>query len=405
MKHMKTRGIVAVRAQGADLATTIKALDNEIRAFKDRHAGAVEDLRAAVDQQAGQIAALRLNGTGSAAPSRGNPREEKDAIAAFGRGVESALDKFAVRADLSIGGAGGGDLTKGGATVFPAVSDEIMQRQFAQSAIARLARRVTIESGSNFQEPQDLGDVGSAWVGETDARPTTATADFALLDVPLHEVYANQKITQRMLDDSRYPLGDWLSSRIADKLARAAGAAFATGDGSKKPLGLTAYTLESTPDAARAWGNIQAHFTGVAGDFAASDPQDIIVDTVHSLQAHFRPNARWVMNSKTAGAVRKLKDLQGRFLWADSLAAGQPPILAGYPVELDEFMPDIGADAPAIWFGDFQQAYVIVERPGLRLLRDPFSDKPHVLFYAYSRVGGALQNSEAVKAIVFGAEA
>lgn len=405
MKHAKFRGIQAVRAQGADMKSLIEGVTNDIKAFKDRQAGEVQELRAAVDQQAGQIAAMRLNGTGSAAPARGNPREEKDAIAAFGRGVESALDKFSVRADLSIEGGGGGDLSKGGATVFPAISDQIMQRQFAQSAIARLARRVTIESGSNFQEPQDLGDVGSAWVGETEARPTTATADFALLDVPLHEVYANQKITQRMLDDSRYPLGDWLSGRIADKLGRAAGAAFATGDGSKKPFGLTSYTLESTEDATRAWGNIQAHFTGVSGDFAASTPQDIIVDVVHSLQAHFRPNARWVMNSKTAGAVRKMKDADGRFLWADSLAAGQPPLLAGYPVELDEFMPDIGADAPAIWFGDFEQGYIIIERPGLRLLRDPFTDKPHVHFYAYSRVGGALQNSEALKAIVFGIEA
>lgn len=405
MKHMKTRGIVAVRAEGADVAAYLKDLNSDIKAFKDRQAGDVQDLRDTVDQQASQIAALRLNGTGGNAPNRGNPREEKDAIAAFGRGAENALDKFRPRADLSIGGASEGDLSKGGATVFPAISDQIMQRQFAQSAIARLARRVTIESGSNFQEPQDLGDVGSAWVGETDARPTTATADFELLDVPLHEVYANQKITQRMLDDSRYPLGDWLSGRIADKLGRAAGAAFATGDGIKKPLGLTASTLESTEDASRTWGNIQAHFTGVAGDFAADTPQDIIVDTVHSLQAHFRPNARWVMNSKTAGAVRKMKDADGRFIWADSLSAGQPPLLAGYPVELDEFMPDIGADAPAIWFGDFEQGYIIVERPGLRLLRDPFTDKPHVLFYAYARVGGAVQNSEALKAIVFGIEA
>lgn len=405
MTHMKTRGIVAVRANAnLDIKALIEEQGKTFEAFKDSHQSEVKDLRNAVDEHSSKIAALNLNGTGQTI-QRGNPREEQAAIAAFGRGVESALDKFRPRAALSIEGGGSGDLTKGGATVFPAVSDKIMQRQFAQSAIARLARRVIIESGSNFQEPQDLGDVGSAWVGETDARPVTTTADFALLDVPLHEVYANQKITQRMLDDSQYPLGDWLSERIADKLGRAAGAAFATGDGTKKPLGLTSYTVESTADATRAWGNIQAQYTGVDGDFAASDAEDIIVDTVHSLQAHFRPNARWVMNSKTAGAVRKMKDSYGRFLWADSLAAGQPPLLMGYPVELDEFMPDIAADAPAIWFGDFEQGYVIVERPGLRLLRDPFSDKPNVLFYAYARVGGAVQNSEAVKAIVFGTEA
>lgn len=405
MKHMKTRGLVALRANaGTDIKALIEEQGKTFQAFKDHHSNEVKDLRDAVDEHSSKLSALTLNGTGDS-PSRGNPRAERDALAAFGRGVEAALDNFRPRADLSIGGTGGGDLSKGGATVFPAVSDQIMKRQFAQSAIARLARRVTIDSGSNFQEPQDLGDVGSAWVGETDSRPTTATADFALLDVPLHEVYANQKITQRMLDDSQYPLGNWLSERIADKLARAAGAAFATGDGSKKPLGLTSYTLNSTEDATRTWGEIQAHYTGVSGDFGADTPQDIIVDVVHSLQAHFRPNARWVMNSKTAGAVRKMKDSDGRFLWADSLASGQPPLLMGYPVELDEFMPDIAADAPAIWFGDFEQGYIIVERTGMRLLRDPFSDKPNVLFYAYARVGGAVQNSEALKAVVFGTEA
>lgn len=404
MKHMKIRGIQAVRAQG-DVKAILENLNGDWKSFKAQHNSEMAELRAATDETSAKIATMQIGAHGpSGGTASATIRAEAEALAAFGRGAEAALDKFRPRADLSIGGGGGGDISKGGATVFPAISDQIMERQFAQSAIARLARRVTIESGSSFQEPQDLGDVGSAWVGETEARPALATADFALLDVPLHEVFTNQKITQRMLDDSAYALGDWLVRRIADKLGRAAGAAFATGDGDKKPLGLTSYSLASTDDATRAWGTIQALYTGAAGAFGADGP-DQIIETVHMLQAHFRPNARWVMNSKTAGVIRRMKDADARFIWQDSLQAGTPQLLAGYPVELDEFVPDIGTGVPAVWFGDFQQGYLIVDRPGLRLLRDPLTDKPNVLFYAYSRIGGALQNSEAIKAIVFGTEA
>lgn len=186
------------------------------------------------------------------------------------------------------------------------------------------------------------------------------------------------------------------------------GAAFMGGDAIKKPRGLTTYDRSSAPDSARPWVTIQALYTGVSGDFATTTASvsaaDILIDTIYALKAEFRRNAVWIMNSKTAGVVRKLKDNDGRFLWSDSIVAGQPPLLLGYPVEFDEFTPDIGADASAIWFGDFAEAYLIVDRPGIRLLRDPFTDKPNVLFYAYARVGGGLQNSEAVKAVVFGTD-
>lgn len=192
-------------------------------------------------------------------------------------------------------------------------------------------------------------------------------------------------------------------TRIADKFGRSAGSAFMIGDGFNKPRGLSTYTLASTADATRAWGTVQGVYTGISGAFAASSPGDVLVNAIYALRSEYRRGARWIMNSATANLIRKMKDGDGRFLWGDSLVTGQPPSLLGYPVELDEYAPDIAANTAAIWFGDFSQAYVIVERPGLRLLRDPFTDKPNVIFYCYSRVGGSLQNSEAVKAIVFGA--
>jgi HK97 family phage major capsid protein len=390
------RGIVRAYANASNPNAILAELSQAFASFKAHQAEEVAEVRAAVDKLFAQQASLGINGNAGAAGMLGNMRHEAEALADFSR-------SGAVRADLSIGGTGAGDLSKGGAAVFPAISNQIMVRTFAQSAIARLARRVTIEAGSSFQEPQDLGEPAAGWVTETDARPVTDSADFALLDVPLHEVYSLQKITQRLLDDSQFNLGAWLADRIADKLARISGAAYFVGDGVNKPTGLATAPVSKLADATRPWGTVQAIYTGAAGAIGTAFPEKL-VDAIYSLQAQYRPGAVWLMNSRTAGVVRKLKDADGRFLWADSLAAGQPPLLLGHPVEIDENAPDIATNSRSIYFGDIAQAYLTVTRPGLRLLRDPFTVKGSVLFYAYARAGGALQNSDALKAIVFGVE-
>jgi HK97 family phage major capsid protein len=150
------------------------------------------------------------------------------------------------------------------------------------------------------------------------------------------------------------------------------------------------------------WGNIGYVATGTAGDFDPTNASDAIVDLVYALGARYRANASFVMNSKTAGAVRKMKDADGRFLWSDGLSQGQPARLMGYPVLIAEDMPDIATDAMAIAFGDFGAGYTIAERPDLRVLRDPFSAKPHVLFYATKRVGGDVTDFAAIKLMKFG---
>ncbi|MCW3780272.1 phage major capsid protein [Defluviimonas salinarum] len=389
-KPTRRRGLLAAGAN-SDVVSIVAQINSEIAEIRGNQEAEIRTLSSDVRSLQGSLAALRLGG-GGLPTEVSDVAAEHRALAEFGRTGE-------FRAALS-----GDSLPDGGATVFPAVSETIRVRQFAQSALARLARRVDIDTGDSFEEPMDIGEPGADWVGERESRPATPTAKFRLLSVYANEVYSSQTITQRLLDDSLYDLGAWLSERIADKLGRKSGEAFMIGDGVNKPRGITTYPMSSADDDTRPFGTIQAHYTGVSGDFAASDPADILVDTIYSLQAQFRGAGKWVMNSKTAGVVRKFKDSVGRFLWADALAAGQPPLLLGYPVEIDEYVPDIGADASAIWFGDFSSAYLIVEKPGIRLLRDPYTNKPNVIFYAYKRVGGALSDSEALKAIVFGTE-
>jgi HK97 family phage major capsid protein len=246
----------------------------------------------------------------------------------------------------------------------------------------------------------DHGDVGSGWGTEATAVTETGTPAIERISIRLHELNAMPKASQRLLDDSAFDIEGWLAGRIAEKFARAEAAAFISGDGADKPVGILDH--ETVADASWEWGKIGYVITGTAGDFDATNPADAVVDLVYALDASYRTNATFVMNSKTAGAVRKMKDGDGRFLWSDGLAAGEPARLMGYPVLIAEDMPDIAANAMAIAFGDFGAGYTIAERPDLRVLRDPFSAKPHVLFYATKRVGGDVSDFKAIKLLKFG---
>ena len=248
---------------------------------------------------------------------------------------------------------------------------------------------------TSFDVLVDHTDVGTGWATETATLTESDTPQIDRITIPLHELSALPKASQRLLDDSAFDIEGWLAGRIADKFARAEAAAFVNGDGADKPRGFLDHT--SVPDHSWTWGNLGYVATGVDGDLTAES----IVDLVYALGAQYRANASFVMNSKTAGAVRKLKDADGRFLWSDGLAAGEPARLMGYAVLVAEDMPDAESDATAIAFGDFQAGYTVAERPDLRVLRDPFSAKPHVLFYATKRVGGDVSDFAAIKLLKF----
>jgi HK97 family phage major capsid protein len=283
----------------------------------------------------------------------------------------------------------------GGYLVDPQTAETIKSVLNSTASIRAIANVVTVEAGS-YDVLIDSSDVGAGWADETSATAETGTPNIERIAIPLHELSALPKASQRLLDDSAFDIEGWLAGRIADKFARAEAAAFITGDGVDKPTGIMTHPTVS--EDSWSWGNIGYVATGADGDFNGADA---LVELVYALGAQYRANGSFVMNSKTAGSVRKLKDADGRFLWSDGLAAGEPARLLGYPVLIAEDMPDIASDADAIAFGDFAAGYTVAERPDLRVLRDPFSAKPHVLFYATKRIGGDVSDFAAIKLLRF----
>src|SRR6056297_1135185 len=282
----------------------------------------------------------------------------------------------------------------GGYLVDPQTSETIRSVLKSTASLRQVANVVNVEATS-FDVLVDHTDVGSGWATEAGSVTETDTPVIERITIPLHELSALPKASQRLLDDSAFDIEGWLAGRIADRVARAEAASFVAGDGVDKPTGFL--THPDVADGSWAWGSLGYVATGVDGGFAIMNPADAIVDLVYALGAQYRANASFVMNSKTAGVVRKIKDGDGRFLWSDGLAAGEPARLMGYPVLIAEDMPDVASDATAIAFGDFAAGYTIAERPDLRILRDPFSAKPHVLFYATKRVGGDVSDFAAIK--------
>ncbi|TBG20628.1 phage major capsid protein [Rhizobium johnstonii] len=281
----------------------------------------------------------------------------------------------------------------GGYTVFPVLSTNITKKMFDQSPMRRLSDVQTITEGDSWEEPIDHDDVGATWVSETEGRPETSTPQVGVLSVPVHEIYAMPKVSQRMIDDSSWKIGTWLEGKVSDKFGRTEGDAALLGNGIKKPKGMLTYPTAEESDLTRPWGTIQYVRSGNA---TAITP-DSLKSLVWALRAPYRLGASWLMNSNTAGTIDKFKNVNGDYIWRDGLTAGAQPSLLGYPVEIDENMPDVGANSLPIAFGNIKKAYVIVDKAGYKLLQDPYTQKPFVLFYMYRRTGGALRNSEAVK--------
>ena len=312
----------------------------------------------------------------------------------FANFLRSGDTAFEGKSADNVSGASGG-------FAIPREIDEVVDRTLvAISPMRRICNVVKVGS-SNYRKLITNGGTPSGWVGFEALRPETATPSFTEIVPSSGELYANPAASQHMLDDALFDVEAWLANEIATEFARAENMAFVKGTGTNQPLGFLSSPNAITADSTRPIGTLQTIGTGVAGAFPASNPQDKLVDLVQSLRQPYRQGATFVMNSATAAVVRKMKTSDGAFIWQPGMIAGQPATLLGYPVIEAEDMPDIAANSLSIAFGNFKAGYIITERAETSILRDPYTKKPYVYFYATKRVGGQVVNSEAIKLLKF----
>lgn len=285
----------------------------------------------------------------------------------------------------------------GGYVVDPDTSGRIVQKVFETSPMRQVAS-VQVIGTDALEGMFDLNEAGAEWVGETQTRSETDTPQIGRWRIPVHELSAKPHATQKLLDDASINMEAWLAAKVADKFARTENAAFVSGDGVGKPRGFLTYADGTTLP-----GTIERVVSGANGAFkAAPDGGDALIDVVYKLKSAYRTGARWAMNSTTFAAARKLKDSDGAYIWQPGIAAGEPAGLLGFPVMEFQDMPahtDTGALAVA--FANWAEAYQIVDRQGVRVLRDPYSSKPYVMFYTTKRTGGDVVNFEAIKLVEF----
>ncbi|MBX9619178.1 MAG: phage major capsid protein [Hyphomicrobiales bacterium] len=304
------------------------------------------------------------------------------------RGDTGALGRLEAKA-LSIESS-----PDGGYTVTPEV-DAMIGARLAQISPIRRISTVRQVSSATFRKPFASTGFAVGWVGEQVARPQTTTPTLNALDFPTLELYAMPAATGALLDDSAVDIERWIADEVETAFAEQEGRAFVVGNGTSQPRGFLTSTIVA--EASWSWGRLGYVTSGAAADFVTLNPSDRLVDLVYALRAGYRQNASFVMNRRTQSAVRKFKDTQGHYLWQPPAQPGGVASLMNFPVIEAEDMPDIGADTTPIAFGDFRRGYLVVDRIGTRILRDPYSAKPYILFYTTKRVGGGVQDFNAIK--------
>lgn len=398
------RGIMFARAD-ANPNQILASLQKAFEDFKDTHAeqikgvnakfddvvtrekldkvnAAVGDLQSALDKQTAALAALELGGLG------GDKDRVKD------KGYTDAFMAHIRKGDVQASLNKGAD-AEGGYLAPREWDRTITDKLVILSEMRSLATVQTI-SGNGFKKLFNLRGTTSGWVGETAARPETVAPTFGSMDFQTGELYANPAATQQMLDDAEVDLEAWLAGEVETEFAYQEGLAFVSGTGANgRPNGILTYITGAANAAANPLGAITTVNSGAAATVTA----DGIINLIHALPTAFTQGARFAMNKGTLAAVRLLKDTTNNYLWQPSYQAGQPSTLSGYAVSEIAAMPALAASSKSILFGDFARTYLIIDRVGTRILRDPFTNKPFVMFYTTKRVGGGVVNPEAMKAL------
>lgn len=286
----------------------------------------------------------------------------------------------------------------GGYAVPEELDQTLLELLKDESPMRAVCSQLTVGT-PDYKKLVNLGGAGSGWVGETDPRPTTGTPTLAQIQAYMGEIYANPQATQASLDDVFFDVENWISTEVAQEFAEKEGQAFLLGDGDKKPKGILSYGLAATVDKDREFGTLQKVLSGAAGNFTG----DNLIDLIYATKKGYRNGAVFMMTNLTQAKARKFKDSDGNYLWQPGLQLGQPSTLLGYGIEENEDMPEVAADSNAVLFGNFKRGYLIVDRMGTRVLRDPYTNKPYVSFYTTKRTGGMLLDSNAIKVLTLSA--
>ncbi len=334
-----------------------------------------------------------LGAPSTATERSGATLQHKAAFETYVRGGETGALRNLEQKALSVGS------NPDGGYLVPAETEASVMMALKSVSPIRAIATIRQVSSSVYKKPFSISGPGTGWVGEAAARPETTSPTLAELAFPTMELYAMPAATSALLEDSAVDIDAWIAEEVRDAFARQEGQAFVAGDGVNKPKGFTDYP--KVANASWAWGSIGFLATGAAGAFPTANPTDKLIDLVYALKAEYRANAHFVMNRATQAQIRKFKDADGTYIWQPSHVPGELPTLLGHPVVEAEDMPDIAADSHAIAFGDFRRGYLVVDRVGIRVLRDPYSSKPYVLFYTTKRVGGGVQDFDAIKLLKF----
>jgi HK97 family phage major capsid protein len=418
MDPRRVRGIAAVRADGSSPAAIIAQLQTAFEEFKaendarlkdltkgqedvvrnekvDRINASIGELETSLAETNRMLAAMRVGGAGGVDldPAKAEHAQAFDRWFRRGREPEAGMRELEVKAKLAT------DSDPDGGYVVPEQMASTIDRVLGTVSAMRSAASVMTISAPVYKKLVSVGGAASGWVGERQSRPETATPTLRELVFNLMELYANPAATQTALDDGAVDLAAWLADEVAIEFAEQEGAAFITGDGHNKPRGILSYDFVA--NASWEWGKVGYTPSGVAAALtnASNNGTDALITLYHSLKAGLRPGAVFMMNDITAGVVRTFKDGQGAYLYAPPNAESEMPTLFRKPVMIDENMPSVAADAFPIVFGNLTRGYLIVEKQGVRVLRDPFTNKPNVHFYTTKRVGGGISHFQAVKAL------
>lgn len=299
-------------------------------------------------------------------------------------------DDFETRATATITSTG-----SAGGFALPEVIERSIAKLMLDISPIRQIATVRQVGSPDYKELFDISGAAFEWVGESDTRSQTNTPDLAEVAPTFGMASAKPQASEESLDDLFFDVENWLVMSAAEAIAQGEGAAFVSGDGTKKPTGFLDGTPVTTADSSRAFGVLQYVASGQAAAMPTS--ADIFYDLVYALRARYRNNARWVTSKLVLAAMRKYKDSADQYLWQPSLIVGQPATFMGYPITEAEDMPAVAADAFALAFGDFREGYLVCDRVGMRITRDEITTPGFVKFYTRKRVGGIIRNSQAIK--------